>query len=148
MVVAGSMLAIFAASAGAVAPVESYTLVGKGGGTMHASYYRSESHFILDIHFTKAAVSATERQPQAGECAWLDRRFRTDEPGYLVLSIGTNSQVSLNIDSGGAHIQRFFGDRRTDVEYLVNAIMGGQAFYVRVHKSSDGSSFLIDRIGP
>lgn len=119
-----SLLAVTAASAlivlgtGASEAAQSYPMICKGGGAMQA---RVLANGTIQLRFDPSA-SAGDAQP--GQCAWIDRGFRSGEPTTLSLR----------------------GDRR-GMNYLLDGMLSGDRFYVHGYNNGSGA-MVVTRIGP
>jgi len=124
----------------------SYTLVCQGGGKMYAAYLRGMGYVInLAINFKKSPFAASQHPPGPGQCAWIDRPLRQDEPDELVF-ISDNQYISqIDIFPLGKYRNiRIKGD---DLKYLLYAVVYGRKFYVRCYNNGKGK-LIITHVGP
>jgi hypothetical protein len=124
----------------------SYPMVCRGGGNMRANYTASVTQGKLDITFTKSTSSSTKRQPNSGECAWLDRPISQTEPNHMVFRVVGKSQepfTEFEVTPTKINIKRL----HKDFLYLINAIQQGSIFYVHC-RSKEFGYLEITRVGP
>lgn len=151
----GGMLAAALAVPPAQAQPQSYPLVCRGGGSLfqlNIDVGRSDKS-NLTISFKGASAGASARAPQRGECAWLDRGWRSGEPRVMTwagdlenlgLAFSPNGRLS-SIDAQRA------GPQGAQLKYLLDALRNGTAFQVHAYRDTarSGESFLrITRVGP
>ena len=110
-----------AASAIPAAAQKSYPVVCKGGGNMMAEVSAGNT---VRVRFEPADTGASDAPPAAGECAWLDRGFRSGEPNNLL------------VRGNGRH-----------ANYLLDAVRNAGMFQAHVHNNQRGA-MIVDRIGP
>ena len=123
----------------------SFTLVCRGGGSMRAVYGpRRSGGSDLWIYFEKASSGATQRQPGAGECAWVDRALRETEPAKLLFT-GDDQYIS-RLDITGTSKFRIVGVQGNDLKYLLEAVTSGDLFYVRCRNTRQ--ELTSTRVGP
>lgn len=99
-----------------------YPLVCRGGGSMIASVAANGG---LSMQFTPGRAGAGAGAPAAGECRWLDRAFRSGEPGRLALPSGTPNNTLA----------------------LIGAMLRGETFYAHVYNDGAGN-MRVTRVGP
>lgn len=127
----------------------SYPLVCRGGGAMQGTLGK----LGIDFTFKGGTQAATAKQPGPGECAWLDRGFRSGEPRKMSWSnrgldrFFVDYGPSLKIKS--ISIQ---GRGSGNYKYLFESIRDGKLFYVHAQQKSCGGSkcpyLTITRTGP
>ena len=123
----------------------SFTLVCRGGGNMRAVYGpRRSGGSDLWIYFERASTGATQRQPGAGQCAWVDRALRETEPAKLQFT-GEDQYIS-RLDITGTSKFKIVGVVGKDLEYLLEAVTSGDLFYVRCRNTRQ--ELTITRVGP
>lgn len=110
-----------AASTVPAAAQKSYPVVCKAGGNMMAEVSAGNT---VRVRFDPGRQGAGSNPPNAGECAWLDRGFRSGEPNILL------------IQGNGRH-----------ADYVLDAVRKGDTFYAHVHNNRRGA-MVVDRIGP
>lgn len=132
---------------GASASPASYTLVCKGGTGMRAHFKDSSGNWYLEFTFGRAPAAASVNQPGEGQAAWVDRPLDPGEPTKMIFDIGS-TRAWLEIASSFTRIEGWYGDKRRDVEYLINALKRSELFYVQARLNPRGSAFIIDRVGP
>lgn len=157
--VSAVLLIVFGNAPSIYGDQQSYTLVCRGGGTMEGSYLNTPSRHSFSVTFNKSAYSSSKRQPQQGECAWIDRPLRENEPSSLFIpSLSREIRISLKFSSAGARVDEGIGSgitgppqQRLILESLLYAITKGNIFYVRVHRVDTRertSYFHVDQLGP
>ena len=99
----------------------SYPLICKPGADMMAEVRAGAQ---VKVKFQGAASAASESPPSSGQCAWLDRGFRTGEP--TVLAVAGNASHAT---------------------YLADSLIRGETFYAHVYNDGKGS-MVVTRIGP
>lgn len=148
--------AIFAAGTVTAAP-KSYPMVCRAGGGMTATHSNrnipspTRLMYSLRVNFQRSTSGASTSQPGPGQCAWLDRPVRGDEPTSLVLTVPDfhNTYSNVVFRQGDNH-----AGLRTDAgggfKYLVNAIMNGEVFYVHARQEAFERTrvLLVTRTGP
>jgi hypothetical protein len=134
----------------------SYPLTCRGGGGSSFDFSIGASGGLpsaLTVHFRGASVGAATRPPQAGECAWLDRGWRTGEPELLQWG-GRPDYVRLSFAAdgrlGSIRLPSPAGADATDFRYLLDALRTGRTFQVRAYSGGlFGARFLvITHVGP
>jgi hypothetical protein len=100
---------------------KSYPVVCRGGGNMMAEVSAGNT---VRVRFEPARAGASDAPPAAGECAWLDRGFRSGEPNNLL------------VRGNGRH-----------ADYLLDAVRNASTFQAHVHNNQRGA-MVVDRIGP
>lgn len=137
-------------------PPPSYPLMCRGGGGSSFDLFLGASGGLpsaLTVHFRGASVGAATRPPQAGECAWLDRGWRTGEPQLLHWA-GRPDNVGLSFAADGrldsVRLPSRAGADATDLRYLLDALRTGRTFQVRAYSGGLlGARFLvITHVGP
>ena len=99
----------------------SYPVVCKGDGNMMAEVSAGNT---VRGRFEPARAGASDAPPAVGECAWLDRGFRSGEPNNLL------------VQGNGHH-----------ANYLLDAVRTAGTFQAHVHNNQRGA-MVVDRIGP
>jgi hypothetical protein len=125
----------------------SYPMVCRGGGGITVNITHQMRR--LTIRFRSARVGAATRQPGPGECAWLDRPLRSNEPRLLTYWANKN-QLNITISSDrrllGLSVD---GDQRSrHWRELFQAVMNGRVFYVRAYNERNPAWLIITRVGP
>ena len=99
----------------------SYPLICKPGGDMVAEVRAGAQ---VKVKFQGGADAASNTPPTPGQCSWLDRGFRPEEPAVLAVA----------------------GDA-SHATYLVDSLIRGETFYAHVYNDGQGS-MMVTRIGP
>ncbi len=113
--------------AGMYGPVDALTLDGKTSARIKLTFKRGQ----------------TARNPLPGECVWMDRAIRSDEPNRLSYLTAGNQSVSIThngIVSGNG-----------PVKYLIDGLVQRKYFYVHVYQVSVPTFepfFNVTRLGP
>ncbi len=138
----------------ASAAERSYPMVCRGGGAMQARHVKKTMGTGLNIpglviRFAKSRSAGTSRPPGPGECAWMDRPIREDEPDKLQLVTTQAYDVVIQNGRIGLELSEEV-DRRSGFGYLVSAIQRGDLFYLHCYqKRGRGPNFFaITRTGP
>jgi hypothetical protein len=115
--------AVFLAAASAVPATaqKSYPVVCNAGGNMMAEV---SSGNTVRVRFDPGRRGAGSTPPNAGECAWLDRGFRSGEPNILLTK------------GNGRH-----------ADYIISAVRKGETFYAHIRNNRRGA-MVVERIGP
>jgi len=132
----------------AYAKSRTYVLECRGGGGMNAMVFKNGEVTIKGFRSGRAAASA--RHPGPGECAWLDRPMRRDEPKEL-WDAHRNSPINYVAISGNTTSIRWFNSTsRYPIISVLKAIQTGQVFLVHVKQIRIGKRpmFRIERVGP
>ena len=159
-------IVIFSFSAGLTIDKD-YALVCRGGGNTeilidYLGYGFAGS--LIKIRMQGSNISAKERLPNPGYCAWLDRGFRQDEleirdpwrdiwktslqGGYIVLEVPeTFSPDIFTLISIDSTKKVSLTSSASTINYLLNSIFQGQIFHLRV-KRKYMNVFEIIQIGP
>ncbi len=116
---AATLLAV--ASATLAHAQKSYPVVCNGGGNMLAEVSAGNT---VRVRFDPGRQGAGSNPPEAGECAWLDRGFRSGEPNILM------------VQGNGRH-----------ADYIIDAVRKGEAFYAHIYNNRRGA-MVVERIGP
>ncbi|RIA56218.1 hypothetical protein [Dichotomicrobium thermohalophilum] len=116
---AAALLAV--TSAVPAAAQKSYPVVCKAGGNMMAEVSAGNT---VRVRFNPGRQGAGSTPPSAGECAWLDRGFRSGEPNILL------------VQGNGRH-----------ASYIIDAVRKGETFYAHIYNNRRGA-MVVDRIGP
>ncbi len=134
-------LVILFFSAAALVPAvlaESYPMACRGGGAMHGYLNATGGRTILVIDFRKAN---NHQNLQPGECAWVDRPIRSDEPSTLTYSISSSS-IKAIVSFGKVEFQI---QANKDLQTLLDAIQNGKNFHV--YCENVGDTFRIAKVG-
>lgn len=127
------------------ARAKSYPLVCRGGETMKGHF----TERVISFKFIGAQQSVGSRPPRAGECAWLDRGFRSGEPQEAVWTLGKG--VLLRVDFNGRKITRVSTPHRR-YKYLANSILNGTVFQIFAYRGKCPGlkcNFLtVTKVGP
>jgi len=133
----------------AYAKSPSYVLECRGGGGMNARIYKNGEVTIKG--FRSARTAAKARPPSSGECAWLDRTMRRDEPKEL-WDAHRNSPINYVTMRGNKTAIRWMDTARYPIITVLKAIQTGQVFLVHVRqiRINHGKRpiFRIERVGP
>jgi len=114
--------AVFAAASAIPASAQkSYPVVCKAGGNMTAEVSAGNT---VRVRFNAGDKGASARPPRQGQCAWLDRAFRSGEPSVLL------------VEGNARH-----------ADYVIDAVRQGETFYAHIHNNRRGA-MVVDRIGP
>jgi len=100
---------------------KSYPVVCKAGGGMIAEVRAGNT---VRVRFDPGRQGAGSTPPSQGECAWLDRGFRSGEPNVLL------------VQGNGRH-----------ADYIIDAVRKGETFYAHIHNNRRGA-MVVERIGP
>ncbi len=140
-----TLCGIFPVSADAKSP--SYVLECRGGGGMYASVHKVGSVQIRGFRSARAAASA--RHPGPGECAWLDRPMRRDEPKQLWYPRRNSPIESVRVRANATTIG-WMDTARYPIITVLKAIQKGKVFLVHVKqvRISHRKVFRIERVGP
>lgn len=122
---------------------ETYCLVCKGGRQMVVKWTRKGNIEYIYIFFQKAPYSATQRQPASGQCAWVDRPLKPDEPNRLGLGGIKIGLCELSIKMNKVIIKKICDE---NLRYLIDAVNNGKLFYVHCYRV--GRTLFIRKIGP
>jgi hypothetical protein len=127
---------------------KSYPMVCKGGGEMVAnfSHVKARGGFhstSLEIKFKKSPAAASVREPAPGHCAWVDRPLSGEEPTSLAYSPGSGQDFFFELKKDGWRLDK---SEDAGLEQLLEALRGGEKFYVRCHR--EGGYLKVDSIGP
>lgn len=156
--------ALLPGSAALGAEPRSYPMICKAGGDMLLAHdHGNQWGGHVRVRFKKARQGASVRPPRAGECAWLDRGVRANEPKRLAFFFN-NKQPFNTVLLCNANGCRYRSTRSESnkmsarvSKYLLDAIQNGKTFHVHVyncenerycHQSIPGKYFQITRIGP
>lgn len=127
---------------------KSYPMVCRGGGNMWVSVWNAK-YATVTVHFTKASVGASQSPPRPGQCVWLDRGMRAEEPTELVFKGKANPFLELKVSASGLSVGRW---GRGKSIYIIRAVQSGQLFYVHAYqyknKKYGYNFFKITRVGP
>jgi hypothetical protein len=140
----------------------SYPMVCRGGGAMRAvdSDARSARGSmvenipgarVLNVYFQRAAAGSGSRPPAAGQCAWLDRGIREDEPNVLTLRFrGSELGVYQFVHRQSSITVELAEGLQGDFAYLARAIRRGDLFYLQAYQYRGRGQrvFIITRTGP
>jgi len=116
-----AVVLVAAASAVPATAQKSYPVVCKGGGNMMAEVSAGNT---VRVRFDPGRQGAGSNPPGAGQCAWLDRGFRSGEPNILL------------VQGNGRH-----------ADYVIDAVRKGETFYAHIYNNRRGA-MVVDRIGP
>jgi len=119
--VLGAAVLCAATSAVPAAAQKAYPVVCKSGGNMMAEVSAGNT---VRVRFKPGRTGAGSNPPGAGQCAWLDRGFRSGEPNVLL------------IRGNGRH-----------ADYVIDAVRKGETFYAHIYNNRSGA-MVVDRIGP
>jgi len=137
-------------SVSAYAKSSAYVLECRGGGEMNATVYKNGEVAIKGFRSARTAASA--RPPGPGECAWLDRPMRRDEPKELWDAHRKSPLAFVTMRRGYKYTISLMDTARYPIITVLDAIMGGQVFLVHVRqvRITHGSRQIlrIERIGP
>jgi hypothetical protein len=115
-----------------------YMLKCRAGGEMSGKLEDAGNVYILYITFRKARDF---RNLQPGECAWMDRVIKADEPAEM---FWWESSRPINIGVEFGHVW-FYTVHNQKLRALLNAIEKGETFYVWVRNK--GKLFEIAKLG-
>jgi hypothetical protein len=149
----GILMAASAASAISAEP-PSYPLVCRGGASPFQLYidFGGSDKSFLTVSFRGASAGVNTRPPERGECAWLDRGWRSGEPQVLRWA-GNLDDVRLVFSPDGrlssVDLPRA-GPGGAQLKYLIDALRSGSPYQVHAHSAAlFGARFLIvTRVGP
>ena len=151
----GAFVAAVLAAPLAHAQPQSYPLACRGGGSLFQLNIDvgGSDKSNLTISFKGAPAGASTRAPQRGECAWLDRGWRSGEPQTMTW-VGDIENLGLAFSPDGRlssiSAQRA-GPQSAQLKYLLDALRRGQTFQVHAYRDTarSGESFLrVTRVGP
>jgi hypothetical protein len=140
----GTCLLLSMIATPSLAAPKSYTMVCKGGGDMLASIFNAQ-HATLEIRFKKANTGSAKKPPAPGQCAWLDRGFRAEEPAKLRYRGKDNPFLSLKAKSSGISIDRW---GKGPAATLIQAVISRREFIVQAYFYKKDNRFIITRVGP
>lgn len=109
------------AVAGEASAQQSYPIVCHGGGAMQ---FVADVTGSSELRFQPGTQGASAARPGRGECAWLDRGWRSGEP--TVLAVSSNADWS---------------------RYLFNGMVTDDVFYAHVYNDGAGR-MIVTRVGP
>ena len=134
----------------------SYPMTCRAGGGMQAQLVMLDNgSAALTIRFKKGTAGAS-----AGQCAWIDRGMRSNEPNELKLYVEHVKSMRM---SCARAVCRYVGSRDRHLDYLMNAVVKGEPFQVHVYnianltgggflgklkKALQGTGFRVTRVGP
>jgi hypothetical protein len=97
------------------------------------------------VNFRWSNRAASQAQPAAGQCAWLDRGGRYNEPVGFRVGFPKNIHIIVN---GSGQIQRLSpaGEESAPGVNLVRDILAGRLFYL--HAYAQGGWLVVTRLGP
>jgi hypothetical protein len=129
----------------------SYPMVCRAGGSMRVVHSPGAPENIVQIDFQRAASAASRTQPRPGQCAWLDRPIRTDEPTILRLaSAPPVERAYVFVHRPGGIYVELRPEARGDFAYLLRAAERGDVFYVKTYqyRGRGERHFVITGTGP
>ncbi len=144
LVLPGFAAALMIASYANAEP-QSYPMICHGGGEMSGAWTNVPR---VIISFRKATASASQRPPGPGECAWLDRPMRADEPSHLWFSRWASRNPFSIIHMAASGVRVVGWDRRNPAVGPLQAAMSGAVFQVYVYQHESHRWFEVTRIGP
>jgi len=137
-----------------------FPMVCRGGGAMaYDVWHFDEAAWVL-IKFIASEQAANTLPPRPGECTWLDRGVRADEPPYLLAKFSNISIVPTLRAEGSLENLTFFNkagdrmarERRQQAEELLNTVRQGQPFQVHASQGTfrvgHRKVLVVRRIGP
>jgi hypothetical protein len=147
----------------ALAAPKNYTLVCndvQATYSFHDRLFRGKP--TLRFFFVRASNAASQRKPDKGQCAWVDRPISAAEPGSFYFRNANNPVTHVKITSQATTAQLMGTGRLSQIPnggrqsraaqslLLLDAIKKAQLFYVQVHSEKvNGRTVLImDRFGP
>jgi len=143
-----TLCGIFPVSADAKSP--SFVLECRGGGEMNATVYKNGEVIIKG--FRSARTAAKAQSPSSGECAWLDRPMRRDEPKELWDAHRKSPIAFVTMRRGNKNTISLMDTARYPIITVLTAIQTGQVFLVHVKqiRINHGKRpiFRIERVGP
>lgn len=153
-------LTVQSASAAITEP-QSYPMACRAGGGMQAQLTMLDhGTAALIIRFKKGTAGAGVRAPGPGECTWLDRGMRPNEPDVLKLYVANAKAIKVNCVRV---MCSYVGSANRHLDYLMHAVVGGQPFQVHVYnienlsnlgmigvvkRALQGNGFRVTRVGP
>jgi hypothetical protein len=136
-------MAVLLSSSDVPAEPQSYLMTCHGGGDMWGLWDASGTG--ASIVFQKAPVGASQRPPGPGECAWIDRPIRRDEPGTLLFNRWQMAPFSkILLTPSGIRVLDW--NSRSAAVGPLQAVQSGRVFYV--HAYNNGRQFTVTRVGP
>ncbi len=139
----GAVAAIIFSSQTAFAQ-QSYVMTCRGGGEMELAIQQLSRKQEILVGFSASPLSATERAPGPGQCAWVDRPLSEDEPKALKLETrGSSENMMMTCDSTGCSLFR----AERDIMALYTAVRSGGIFHVHAYNNNRGV-MMVTNVGP
>lgn len=127
-----------------------YPLMCKGGGDYTIQMLSGvENASPMNYTFKKGSRAATAGL-QPGECAWMDRGFRGNEPAVISFDF-KGVRANTNIRRTNGTVNPYFqyagsNPGKGQLQNIIMKIIGGGEFQVYVY--SDGRVLKVTKIGP
>lgn len=123
---------------------ESYAMVCRGGGAMRLQFDTTTPDMY--VLFTAAPRAAGQQQPGPGQCAWVDRPLRPNEPRKLKYRAAAAPEITFE-KRRGVQLGTILSLRQSpDALHFVRPLNEGELFYVRCRNA--GSFLEVTRLGP
>ena len=120
-------IALVLSSDYAQAEPKSYPLMCRGGGVMKGIF----SVWDIKVDFIGAKQGAAVRLPQPGECAWLDRGFRSGEPQKFRWAAKRKMLLQAFFES--QDVKKILSSSQ-NFNYLAKGILNGEVFQVHAYR--------------
>lgn len=125
----------------AAAPPPSYPVMCTGGGNMYFQVStmpgRNPTAHVT-IWFVRGTSAASQQPPRKGECTWLDRGMRGDEPRTLITTVRGTSAVPVLHANGKLSRWEFApssGPATGELKRLLSFIQNGGSFQFEAHQA-------------
>jgi hypothetical protein len=143
----GMIMCTIAAIRSTSAAPQAYPMMCRGGGDMTISVTRIARGTALAVYFTRGGRASN---PGPGECTWMDRGMRSDEPMVMSFDAIDSSVVPYIRASGKIRRFTYEGRERAHLQYLVDSVLQGKPFQVHAYqKEARGNNyFSVVRVGP
>ncbi len=144
-----------AGSAEAAAADGGFLVVCRGGPV--GLGYLSGHDKKFEFRFTRSAFSGVSGKLKPGECAFLDRPLKQDEPATFVVT--NNLMVSIRWDASTKSVSaasvNFWGDfgnptpqEKMLAEYVATIADSTKTFYFRIGTKIPYNWWMVNKVGP
>lgn len=149
-------------SSPALAEPPTYPLLCRGGASMRIMTNHDVNSAgvpgatAMFIYFTPSSQPGSVKNPQPGECVWLDRTFRPGEPTVMWIK-SPNIEFAFQVTGDGRIVVDTTGPRLNveganiskeakNWQYLVDGVLRGQLFTAHVYNEG-GRVMVVKRVG-